>query len=82
MDQAGQKIFIVGDLHGSIVDFEILFTKIVVIADFIKSNNVLVVLGDYVDRGLYGHQIFTFLAAFKVLFPNRVHLMRGNHETS
>lgn len=82
VNQPGQKVFIVGDLHGSIIDFEILFTKLVLIADFVKSNNMLIVLGDYVDRGLYGHQIFTFLAALKVLFPDRVQLMRGNHETS
>lgn len=37
-------------------------------------------LGDYVDRGLYGIEILTYIFAQKVMLPEKVFLLRGNHE--
>lgn len=48
-------MYIVGDLHGSISDFKKLFEEVLPLEQFMNSNDVLVVLGDYVDRGQYGH---------------------------
>ena len=38
--------------------------------------------GDFVDRGLHGVEVFLVLLCLKVLFPEYVHLNRGNHECS
>ncbi len=37
-------------------------------------------LGDYVDRGRWGFEVFLYLAVAKLLNRDRVFLLRGNHE--
>jgi serine/threonine-protein phosphatase 5 len=37
--------------------------------------------GDIVDRGPWGLEGLLLLSAYKLLLPNNVYLVRGNHET-
>ena len=48
--------------------------------DKLLTSNI-VFLGDYVDRGECGVEVFLFLAALKLNYPTTVTMLRGNHES-
>ena len=75
------EAIIVGDIHG---DLESL-THILENSSFIEKANggediLLIFLGDYGDRGFYSPEVYYIVLKLKELFPQRVVLMRGNHE--
>eukprot|EP01125_Pyxidicula_operculata_P012266 TRINITY_DN4026_c0_g1_i1.p1 TRINITY_DN4026_c0_g1~~TRINITY_DN4026_c0_g1_i1.p1 ORF type:complete len:369 (+),score=71.27 TRINITY_DN4026_c0_g1_i1:39-1145(+) len=71
--------YILGDLHGSYRDLEFFqknFWNCGV--DFTPSNFVF--LGDFVDKGYHPLEVTAHIFALKIMFPNQVFLLRGNHE--
>ena len=66
---------IIGDLHGHIMD---LFR---IIKRFgLPPRTRYLFLGDIVDRGEFSLETIVFIYVMKVLFPNEVFIIRGNHE--
>jgi len=68
------KVVFVGDTHG---DLE---TSQRVVSEYLKDDNILVFLGDYVDRGNYSKQNIDFLLEKKTEKPEQLFLLQGNHE--
>ena len=67
---------IFGDIHGQFFDMIPMLDKLE------KPGRVnYVFLGDYVDRGGQGPEVVCYLIALKLIYPNEVVLLRGNHET-
>ncbi|KAK7843108.1 serine/threonine-protein phosphatase 7 [Quercus suber] len=71
------SVVVVGDIHGQLHDLIFLLKH----AGFPSQNRFFVFNGDYVDRGAWGLETFLLLLAWKVFMPDRVFLLRGNHES-
>ena len=76
MVNLNSPITLVGDVHGQFWDVMELFK----VGGDIPDVNYLF-LGDYVDRGQHSVETITLLLLFKIRYPKRICLLRGNHET-
>jgi predicted MPP superfamily phosphohydrolase len=71
--QSGRIIF-VGDTHGDLEATEKIINR------YLKSENKVVFLGDYVDRGPASLENINLLLGQKLEHPDSLHLLMGNHE--
>lgn len=71
--KSGRAIF-VGDTHG---DFD---ASKKVIASYLRPENKVIFLGDYVDRGPESLENINYLLSLKLAYPEDLFLLMGNHE--
>jgi Calcineurin-like phosphoesterase len=86
LDDSADEVMIVGDLHGNIPAFR----HVLLVADLANKPGRHLVLQELVhgirhypdDKGDKSHQLVDIVSALKCQFPDRVHLILGNHELS
>ncbi len=88
-------VTVVGDIHGQFFDMIEIFkiggfcpdTNYLFLGKGAQTRRQIIYreitfgVGDYVDRGLFSVETISLLVCLKLRYPQRVHLIRGNHES-
>lgn len=76
--EADRKFTVCGDIHGQFFDLVNIF-KLNGLPD---EDNPFLFNGDFVDRGSFSVEVILTLFTFKLLYPQKFFMSRGNHESS
>lgn len=71
------NIYAIGDVHGCIDELNLLLKQI---DAEIQPDDIIVMLGDYVDRGPDSYGVVERLIALKSTMGDRLICLKGNHE--
>jgi hypothetical protein len=86
LDASAQEVMVVGDLHGNLPAFR----QVLISAALAQNPGRHLVLQELVhgnkfypdEQGDKSHQLVDIVCALKCQYPDRVHLILGNHELS
>lgn len=76
-DDPDAHFTVCGDTHGQFYDVCNIFS----INGLPSETNPYLFNGDFVDRGSFSFEVVMTLFAMKLVYPQHVHLLRGNHES-
>ena len=68
------NILIIGDVHGCVRTFKS------IVEQYWTEPDILIQLGDLIDRGNFSGETIQFVQQLQKLHPHRVVVLRGNHE--
>lgn len=73
-------VYVFGDIHGNLEDLHFFSDNLWKLGMDLAAGHFLF-LGDYVDRGMSCLEVVAYLFALKLLYPYKITMLRGNHET-
>jgi len=76
LDDSKSEIYVIGDIHGNL---DTLLRLIEIIGK--KNPEIVIFLGDIVDRGIKQLECLILILVLKIRYPNKYYLLKGNHET-
>jgi diadenosine tetraphosphatase ApaH/serine/threonine PP2A family protein phosphatase len=73
---APSDLAVISDIHGDLESLEFILHD----SGFFEEDRTLLFLGDYGDRGTHSPEVYYETLWLKANFPERILLLRGNHE--
>lgn len=73
-------VYVFGDIHGNLEDLHFFSDNLWKLGLDLAAGHFLF-LGDYVDRGMSCLECIAYLFGLKLLYPHKITMLRGNHET-
>jgi len=73
-----ERLFVVGDIHGCLAELGALL-NVIKVEQKLSQNDLLIFIGDYIDRGPESKGVIDLMLSIKAEFPKTVFL-KGNHE--
>ena len=77
-EATGKRVFVFGDLHGCSAE-PTLILKHLEEKEGLSDDDLVVFVGDYIDRGPDSRGVLDLMIDFKTRFP-KTRFLRGNHE--
>lgn len=71
-----KRTIAIGDIHGCYFTLIDLLNGI----NYNPENDMLITLGDYIDRGYYPDMVLGYLIDMKLKYPKNIICIKGNHE--
>jgi serine/threonine protein phosphatase 1 len=78
IDELPGRLYVVGDIHGCADELKIMLVHLES-HESLSDDDLIVFIGDYIDRGPKSKQVIDELIAFHSRHPQAIFL-RGNHE--
>ncbi len=77
-EASGKRIYVIGDLHGCSAEPKVLLRALET-EEGLTDDDLVVFLGDYIDRGPDSKGVLELMLEFKAKFP-KTRYLKGNHE--
>jgi serine/threonine protein phosphatase 1 len=74
-------IYVISDIHGMAKELELILNRILPLRKSDGGKDLLIFLGDYIDRRFYSSQVLDIIIDTKNKYPEQVVCLRGNHES-
>jgi serine/threonine protein phosphatase 1 len=78
IEEIPARLFVVGDIHGCAEELNIMLAHLEA-NESLSDDDLIVFIGDYIDRGPSSKEVVDSLIAFHSRYPQTIFL-RGNHE--
>ena len=72
--------YVISEIHGNYRSLEVIFNSILPLRKFKGQEDIIVFLGDYIDKDEGSYDVINALVNLKHEYGDRVMCLRGNHE--
>ncbi len=73
-------IYVIPEIHGALESIEIIFNRILPLRFSLNQEDSVILLGDYIDKGLNSAKVLDLIIRLKQEYGERFICIKGNHE--